>query len=274
MNRGLGDLRGRVAVVTGAASGIGLALCESFAAQGMRLVMSDVDPDRLRAAADAVAVASGADVLAVPADVSRWSDVQALADGAFERFGVVHVLCNNAGVTRPGRAWELRLEDWEWVLAVNLRGVVNGIRAFVPRMLERGEPGHVVNTASVGGLVAFPGIAPYVAAKYAVVGLSETLHHDLRERGAPVAVSVLCPGPTATDFRAHSRDLQPGGALEPAASEPDVAKLPASTVAAQVVDAIRHGRFWILTHPAYREPIERRARGIVETDEVVVPELL
>jgi NAD(P)-dependent dehydrogenase (short-subunit alcohol dehydrogenase family) len=269
------ELRGRVAVVTGAASGIGLALCERFAAEGMSVVMADVDPARLEAVASQLAADTGADVLAVPTDASRWDAVEALAGRARERFGAVHVLCNNAGVTRPGAMWEATLEEWDWLLAVNLSGVFYGVKAFVPWMIERGEPAHVVNTASIGGLLAYPELGAYAASKYGVVGLSESLLHDLRARGAPVGVSVLCPGPVATDFRAHSRALHPDGPQGDVPGEyDDVVRIPASDVAAQVVDAIHRDRFWIVTHPGYHEAIERRSRGIVETDEVVVPGFL
>jgi NAD(P)-dependent dehydrogenase (short-subunit alcohol dehydrogenase family) len=267
----IADLRGRVAVVTGAASGIGFALCERLAAEGMRVVMADVDPERLEAAAERI----DAEVESVATDSGRWEDVDALSRRAVERFGAVHVLCSNAGVTRPALAWELTLEQWEWVIGVNLWGVIHGIKAFVPGMIERGEPAHVVNTASVGGLVAFPQLAAYSAAKAGVVALSESLAHDLRAQGAPVGVSVLCPGPVATGFRAHSRALQPGTDEQPLADAiGDVKWLTPADVAAQVVDAIARDRFWILTHPAYNEAIERRCRGIVETGEVVEPAFL
>lgn len=264
------DFSGRVAVVTGAASGIGRALAERFAAEGMRVVMSDVDPERLESAAAEVLAASGAEVEAVPADVASWEAVEMLARRSLERFGAVDVLCNNAGVTRPGPAWELTLEQWKWVIDVNLWGVIHGIKAFVPGMVERGEPAHVVNTASVGGIVAFPGLAPYSAAKAGVIGLSESLAHDLRARGVPVGVSVLCPGPVVSGFRAHSRALQPGVEEEhlPDAVG-DVDWRSPADIASDVLAAIRDDRFWILTHPAYAETIERRFRGIVESGEVV-----
>jgi NAD(P)-dependent dehydrogenase (short-subunit alcohol dehydrogenase family) len=269
------ELSSRVAVVTGAASGIGLALCERLAAEGMRVVMADVDPTRLQVAAERLAAETDAEVLAVPTDASRWDAVETLATRALERFGSVHVLCNNAGVTRPGAIWQATFEEWDWLLAVNLSGVFYGIKAFVPGMIDRGEPAHVVNTASIGGLLAYPGLGAYAASKYGVVGLSESLLHDLRALGAPVGVSVLCPGPVATDFRSHSRALHPEGPEPDVPGEyDDVVRIPTSDVAAQVVDAIRRGRFWILTHPAYRETIESRTRGIVETDEVVVPGFL
>jgi NAD(P)-dependent dehydrogenase (short-subunit alcohol dehydrogenase family) len=262
------ELAGRVAVVTGAASGIGLALCERFADEGMRVVMADVDPARLEVAAEQI----HGDVLAVRADASRWDSVDELARRAHERFGAVDVLCNNAGVQRPGPVWELAVEEWNWVLAVNLSGVFHGIRAFVPAMIARAEPAHVVNTASVGGLVAFPELAAYAASKHGVVGLSEGLLHDLRARDAPVGVSVLCPGPVATEFRAHSRSLHPGGPQADVPGEHEgVDRMPAADVARLVVDAIRGDRFWIVTHPSYHEAIERRARGIVATDELVEP---
>ena len=267
----IADLRGRVAVVTGAAGGIGFALCERFTAEGMRVVMADVDQARLEAAAEQL----DGDVELVPTDAARREDVDRLARRAIERFGAVHVLCSNAGVTRPGAAWELTHEQWQWVVGVNLWGVIHGIRAFVPGMIERGEPAHVVHTASVGGLVAFPQLAAYSATKAAVVGLSESLAHDLRAVGAPVGVSVLCPGPVATDFRAHSRELQPGTEEQPLPEViAEVDWVAPADVAARVVDAIVHDRFWILTHPAYNEAIERRCRGIVETGEVVEPSLL
>jgi NAD(P)-dependent dehydrogenase (short-subunit alcohol dehydrogenase family) len=260
------DLHGRVAVVTGAAGGIGLALAQRLAAEGMNVVVSDVDGERLAAAAATI----GGEVEAVAANVARPEDVETLAARAFHRFGAVHVVCNNAGVTRPGPAWELDVDEWQWLLSVNVLGVVNGVRSFVPAMLERGEPGHIVNTASIGGLLPYAGIAAYTASKYAVVGLSEGLLLDLRATGAPIGVSVLCPGPIETEFRAHSRALHPSGPADEVQGEYDgVARIPASDAAALVVDAIRADRFWVLTHPAYRNAIERRARGIVETDELV-----
>ena len=267
----LDELRGRVAVVTGAASGIGLALSERFAAEGMPVVMADVDPARLEEAAAGV----GDDAVGVPTDAASWDSVEALADQAFERFGAVHVLCNNAGVTRPGPAWELTLDEWRWVLGVNLDGVFHGIKAFLPRMIEQGEPGHVVNTASISGLLPYYGVAAYAASKYAAVGFSETLALDLRELGAPIGVSVLCPGPTETQFRVHSRALNPAGA-EPTHTDDyaGVVRIPTADVADMVVAAIRRDRFWIMTHPAYHEPIEQRCRGIVETDELVAGGLL
>jgi NAD(P)-dependent dehydrogenase (short-subunit alcohol dehydrogenase family) len=269
------ELRGRVAVVTGGASGIGYALCELFAREGMHVVMSDVAPDRLEEAAQRLEETVASEVLRVPADVTRWEDVDGLAARAAERFGAVHVLCNNAGVQRDGYTWEFSLEEWHWILGVNLWGTVHGIKAFLPGMLERDEPAHVVNTASIGGLVAFPRLAMYAAAKSGVIALSETLHNDLRERGAPIGVSVLCPGPTMSGLREHSRSLHPGGSDDPSISlVTHVERTPAAEVATRVVDAIRAGRFWVLTHPEYNGLIEQRYRGILETDEVVEANVL
>jgi NAD(P)-dependent dehydrogenase (short-subunit alcohol dehydrogenase family) len=262
------DLEGKVAVVTGAASGIGLALSERFVAEGMHVVMADVDAKRLEEATAAV----GADTVAVPTDASRRAEVDALAARAAERFGSVHVLCNNAGVTRPGRAWEFTQEQWEWVLGVNLWGVVHGVNAFVPRMIESGEPAHVVNTASVSGLLSWPGLSLYAAGKYAVVGFSESLALDLRDEGVPIGVSVLCPGPTRTNFRASSRSLEPeapGDAVPDV--EADVEWQTPADVAGKVVDAIRADRFWILTHPAYNPAIERRTREAITTGDLPEP---
>ncbi len=268
------ELPGRVAVVTGAASGIGYAMCEAFAAEGMHIAMADVDPAGLDAAATRLAADTSAEVLAVPTDVMKWDEVTALEARAVDRFGAVHVLCNNAGVQLPGLTWEFTREEWTWVLGVNLGGVVHGIEAFVPGMVERGEQGHIVNTASIGGLVAFPGLAPYTAAKYAVVGLSECLEHDLRAQDVPIGVSVLCPGPVQSALRENSAALRPGGEKGRDVPLITAPRIPAAAVAAMVVDAIRHDRFWILTHPGYAETIRARCRGIVETDDLVIPELL
>jgi NADP-dependent 3-hydroxy acid dehydrogenase YdfG len=262
------DLSGRTAVVTGAASGIGLALAERFTAEGMRVVMADVDEERLMAAA--ARVGQAADVLALRVDVSSFEDVERLAARAAERFGDVHVLCNNAGVQMLGPAWELELAEWRWLLGINLWGVVHGIRAFVPAMIDHGAGAHVVNTASVGGLVAFPGMAMYAASKAAVVAISEALHHDLRDRGVPIGVSVLCPGPVVSELRERSAALRPGGEQGRAVElVTHVPRMQASDVAGQVVDAVRRGRFWVLTHPEYASLVTERAEGIAAGDAVV-----
>jgi NAD(P)-dependent dehydrogenase (short-subunit alcohol dehydrogenase family) len=256
--------------VTGAAGGIGLALAHRLAADGMNVVLADVDAERLSAAAEQV----NAETLAVPTDVGSWDSVVGLAQAATQRFGDVHLLCNNAGITLPGVTWEFTPEEWNWAIRVNLLGVAYGLRAFVPGMIAHGRPAHVVNTASIGGLVAFPGLALYAATKYGVVGLSETLAGDLDRAGARVGVSVLCPGPTETDFRSNSRSLHPQG-VEPDPTEYDgVVRVSPEGVADQVVAAIREGTFWVLTHPEYNEIVTRRTAAIVGGGGVVAPRVL
>ncbi len=275
------DLSGRVAVVTGGASGIGYALAERFVHEGLSVVIADIETTALAAAAERLG-GRGGEVISIQTDVSSSDDVDLLAAAAYERFGAVHIVCNNAGVVTQGRAWEQSLEDWQWVIGVDLWGVIHGVKAFVPRMLEGGEPGHIVSTASVAGLLAFPNIAPYDVAKAGVVALSESLHHDLRAVGAPIGVSVLCPGVVPTRIGESGRN-RPGslGSPEPAApldivtqrTPPPTARTPAE-VAGMVVDAIRADRFWILTHPEYHEWVERKAAGIVTAGDVVVPPVL
>lgn len=260
---------GRVAVVTGAASGIGFALSERFAAEGMRVVMADIEEPALAEAADLLA-GRGAEVLPVPTDVARDDQVDALRDRALEAFGAVHVVCNNAGVSGIGRpVWEMTKRDWEWVLGVNLWGVINGVRAFVPVLLEQ-DAGHVVNTASLAGVTT--GIlGPYSVTKHGVVALSEGLHFQLAQRGASVGVSVLCPGWVRTRIGESDRnrpaDIEPARALDP-----DIAEslrnllesgMEPSAVAGHVVDGIRAGRFYLLTHPEMSDGIRRRAEEVL-----------
>ena len=187
------ELAGKVAVITGAGSGLGRALAHRFGAARMRLVLTDIDGGRLNQVGgelDDLGVA----VVTQVTDVSKSSQVEGLADFAYEQFGAVNVLCNNAGVAVVGPAWECTDADWAWAIGVNLWGVVHGLRAFLPRMLASGEPGHVVNTASAAGILAPPLSSPYVATKHAVVGLTESLYHDLALRQANIGCSVLAPG--------------------------------------------------------------------------------
>jgi NAD(P)-dependent dehydrogenase (short-subunit alcohol dehydrogenase family) len=263
---------GRVAVVTGAASGIGLALSQRLAGEGMRVVMADVEGPALAEAADLLA-GRGSEVLPVVTDVSSGEQMDALRDRALEAFGAVHLVCTNAGVTGLGRPlWEMSRGEWDWVLGVNLWGVINGIRAFVPVLLEQ-ESAHVVNTASLAGLTA--GIlGPYSVTKHAVVALSEGLHFQLAQRGAPVGVSVLCPGWVRTRIADADRNRPaelpptPEGEPAPAAAREIVRQLveagmdPAH-VAGHVVDAVRSGRFYVLTHPAMSDAIQRRVDDVL-----------
>jgi NAD(P)-dependent dehydrogenase (short-subunit alcohol dehydrogenase family) len=268
------DLTGRVAVVTGAASGLGRAMAERFAAEGMRVVLSDIDRDGVHEVATALSKA-GSETHAVVTDVSRSEDVERLADEAFARFGAVHVLCNNAGVVKNARTWALTLDDWSWVLGVDLWSVIHGVRAFVPRMLAQGDGGHVVNTASMAGLLPMPKLAAYATAKSAVVALSESLQHDLDAEGADISVSVFCPGFIATRITDSARNRPTSLADTAASPGPRTVSgvqptMTAEEAAGHVVDAVRTRRFWILTHPEYRDAIQQRAAGI-GTDARPVP---
>jgi NAD(P)-dependent dehydrogenase (short-subunit alcohol dehydrogenase family) len=263
---GIPDLDGRVAVVTGAASGLGLAMAQRFAAAGMRVVLSDIDVEGVREAAADLSD-TGADVRAVAADVARSDQVERLAVEAFAAFGAVHVLCNNAGVVKSARTWALTLDDWEWVLGVDLWSVIHGVRSFLPRMLAQRQPGHVVNTASMTGLLPMPKLAAYSTAKSGVVALSESLLHDLAAEGADIGVSVFCPGFVATRITDSARNRPAALGRTAPSSGPRTVEGVAATMTAEqaadhVLDAVRSGRFWILTHPDYRSVIQERAAGV------------
>lgn len=188
----LTEFEGKVAVVTGAASGIGKAMCERFAQEGMKVVLADVENDALRQAGRDIE-RHGVEVLTVRTDVAQPDQVSALAEATLDRFGKVHVVCNNAGVFAGGRIWDAIGTDWEWVLGVNVMGVLHGIRAFVPTMLEQNEPAHVVNTCSMAGLINMPLSGVYNVSKHAALSLTETLYHELQTVDTPVGVSALCP---------------------------------------------------------------------------------
>ena len=238
------DFEGKVAVVTGGASGIGFGMAERFAAAGMSVVLADIDEDALPEAESRLAE-RGASALGVPVDVADPAQVEELARRVFAEFGAVHVLCNNAGVNSPDEPiWEVSEADWEHVIAVNLRGVIHGIRAFLPRMLAQDSEGCIVNTASAAGLGSRPGISPYVATKHAVIALSESLHHDLVAAGSKLRAAVLCPGRIRTPMMAAHIE-RAGGDVEAVAA----GYLPPSRVGELVFEAIREERFYILTHP-------------------------
>ena len=265
------DFAGKVAVVTGGASGIGRAMAERFAREGMRIVIADVEQAALFAAEREVC-AAGADVLAMHCDVSKRRDVQALAQAAIDRFGAVHVLCNNAGVVAYRPSWELSLDDWRWVVGVNLMGVVHGVQAFVPIMLKQGDECHIVNTASIAGLLANSGSAPYDASKFGVVALTETLHHELQMAGGKIGVSVLCPGLVKTQILESDRN-RPAGPLAddalPVGMTREIMRavigmgIPPDQVADDVLAAIRERRTYILPHPEFRAVVQKRAEAIV-----------
>jgi NAD(P)-dependent dehydrogenase (short-subunit alcohol dehydrogenase family) len=240
-------LDGRVAVITGGGSGIGLGMAEAFGAEGMRVVLADVQAERLDAAAELVRAAGAPDVRTVPTDVRDPAAVDALAVATIDAFGAVHVLCNNAGVSTLGYQWDTSLEDWRWVFDVNVFGVVHGIRAFVPHLVAQDEA-HVVNTASMAGLITSAGSAPYGASKHAVVGMTKALRAELAIRNAHVGVSVICPGEVKTNITENIRTK--GGERDLARVEALRQRLTTAMepreVGDMVVDAIRHRRFWIL----------------------------
>jgi len=270
------DFTGKVAVITGAAGSLGKALAKRFARAGMKLALTDLDAGAL---ADAVSdlKGAGAEVIGVRADVRKAADVEALAGRALDAYGGVHVVCNNAGVAPLGAAWESTAADWEWVLGVNLWGVIHGVRVFTPIMLEQGDAGHIVNTASVAGLIAPPGMAAYNVSKHAVVALTESLHHDLVARGAKVRCSVVCPAYFPSGI-ADSERVRPAELAEPGRAKSAAqraleenlrqavmaGKLSADDVAAAVLDAVRDERFYVLTHPRIKPAIEWRMRDILD----------
>jgi NAD(P)-dependent dehydrogenase (short-subunit alcohol dehydrogenase family) len=268
------SLAGKVAVVTGAASGIGLALARQFGHDGMRVVMADIERVTLEQSAAALAD-DGIDVLPVVTDTSLESDVEALADATLERFGGVHVVCNNAGVGSRGlKVADLPRRDFEWVIGVNLWGVINGIRAFLPRLIAQDE-GHIVNTASVAGLISPPGMGAYCVSKHAVVTLSEALHHDLRERGSRVGVSLLCPAYVPTGIADSERNQPPGVSVSSKSNERvakeaalrkavAAGKLSADDVARAVVAAVKENRFYVLTHPGIKGAVRARMEDVLE----------
>jgi NAD(P)-dependent dehydrogenase (short-subunit alcohol dehydrogenase family) len=268
-------LRDKVAVITGAAEGIGRAIAEQAAAKGMKLVLADISEAKLNETV-AVLRAGGTDVEGVQGNVSKAEQVEALAARAFARFGNVHLLVNNAGVAMAKSAWETTPADWEWVLGVNLYGVIHGIRAFVPRMLENGEAGHIVNTASVAGLVSLPAMAAYNVSKFGVVTLTEGLHHDLTLRQAKLKASVLCPGWVKTRIAESDRHRGASGNIDPRPLDSVTAQTSLSMrnavqsgiapgqVADAVFAAIENERFYILTHPETRAGVRLRMEDILQ----------
>jgi NAD(P)-dependent dehydrogenase (short-subunit alcohol dehydrogenase family) len=267
------ELKGKVAAVTGAASGLGRSMALAFAAEGMDVALADVDQANLSSVADEVQ-AKGVRAITLRVDVSQAEQVEAFRDQTLARLGAIHVVCNNAGVSPLGAVWENTPADWQWILGVNLWGVINGVRAFTRDLIAQNE-GHVVNTASVSGLIAPPGSGAYNVTKHAVVALSESLHHDLRERDSAVGVSVLCPAYVPTGIvdseRSRPRDLPKSEKTrETLAKEAMLrkavtsGKVSADQVAQAVVAAVREERFYILTHPRIKGAIQARMEDILE----------
>jgi NAD(P)-dependent dehydrogenase (short-subunit alcohol dehydrogenase family) len=290
------EVEGKVAVITGGASGIGAAMAERFGRAGMRLVLGDIEPAALESKGSELRDA-GHEVATVVCDVSDGAQVEALRDAALEAFGSVHVVCNNAGVGGGGLISNLGTKDWEWVLGVNLWGVIHGLRVFLPLLQDQDE-GHIVNTASVAGLFAAPFMGPYSASKFAVVAISETLFHELAMAGSKVGVSVLCPAWVRTRIHESARnrpehlvDLEALGAAAEAAEVAgtagalggspadglpgggDVASLlesviasgmPPEDVADRVLAAVLAREFYILTHDDSKAAVRARMEAILD----------
>lgn len=263
------EFEGKVAVITGAGSGIGRALAVRCAAEGMHVVAADIEEAAL---AETVNL-SGRDTIGVRTDVADGASVAALADTAFGTFGAVHLLCNNAGVFQAGLLWERTVADWEWVLGVNVWGIIHGIRSFVPRMIAQGGEGHIVNTSSLAGLVSNAYSGPYTTSKFAALAISEALAHDLRVTNSSIGASVLVPGSVDTQISASTRNrpagLADGLGAEDAAFLDQVLADKTSTgispdeVPSMVLDAVRAGRFVIPTSPGYDDQIRARADALL-----------
>ena len=277
------DLGNKVAVVTGAASGIGRALAERLVHEGVHVVLADIERDALtRAEADVRS--NGAKVVAVPTDVASFNDVERLGARTKEIFGRIDLLCNCAGVAITGAVWEHPLADWEWVLGVNVWGVIHTLHVFVPIMLAQGTGGHVVNTGSVSGLTSNAG-SVYTVSKHAVAAITESLYHQLILRGAPIGVSLVCPGPVATRIvdSDRNRPAELHSDYTDAARNPDYQKIKREArpklaagmspreVADAIVRAVKNEAFYVLTHPEFKEDIRRRMDDIIHERNPTTP---
>ena len=268
---------GKVAVITGAASGIGRALAERCAQEGMRVVLADIEEPALAQTAVEMRIA-GTDVLPVVTDVSKAEDVEALARQTLDAYGAVHLLCNNAGVGAGSTVWESTLNDWEWTMGVNLWGVIHGLRTFVPLMLDQDSEGYIVNTASIVGLIPNHYGAAYHATKHAIVALSEKLYYDMAQWGGRIGVSVLCPGWVRTGIMDSERNRPAELADELVETEmtPEVEAfvaairqecedgMPPAELADHVFQAMRAGKFYILPHEEFLPLVQARADAIVQ----------
>jgi NAD(P)-dependent dehydrogenase (short-subunit alcohol dehydrogenase family) len=271
------EFHGKVAVITGAASGIGRAIAERCVGAGMKTVLADID-EPILARAETELKALGGTVLAVTTDVSKRSDVELLARQAFDAFGQVHLLFNNAGVGAGGAPWEATWNDWEWVIGVNLWGVIHGVKVFTPLMMAQNTECHIVNTASTAGLIVGGGLAPYSVTKHAVVALSESLYLALEQRNSLVKASVLCPGMVRTDIINAERHRPAELQNEPVPRTPQMeaglaafkasleASMPPAQVADAVFDAIQKEQFYILSHPEWTEVIQLRTDKLLRME--------
>ena len=268
------NLTNRVAVITGGASGLGRAMAWRFAREGMKIVLADIEQTTLNATLKEFQQA-GHDTLAVRCDVSRAEDVEALAEQTLSKFGAAHVVCNNAGVAPGGLVWEHSVQDWEWAMGPNVWGVIHGVRVFTPILLKQDDEAHIVNTASVAGLLTLPGMGLYCVTKHAVVSLTECLHHDLVAHSDKVRCSVLCPAYVPTRIAdsernrpAHLRDGRPKSEDDLRREEGlrhavESGRISADQVADAVLNAIREQRFYILTHQRIKPAIETRMQDIL-----------
>jgi len=266
---------GKVAVITGAASGIGLAMAERCAQEGMQIVLSGINYDNLVRAAKALQP-TGAALHCVQADVSKQADIEALAEETLSVFGAVDLLVNNAGVAAGGSIWESTLADWQWVIDVNLWGVLYSLHTFVPIMLSQTTPSHIINICSTAGLVPYHPIAPYQVTKHAVLALSENLYHTLAQRKAPIGVTVVCPGFVQTQIadaeRNRPSELQNisgetsgiSDAMRMNFQRAVAAGIPPEAVADAAFDAMRRKQFYVLTHPEYGAEVEKRMKAILQ----------
>ena len=273
------QLDGKVAVITGGASGIGLAVARACADEGMKLVLADISQGDL----DVVSAefqSNGIEVLPVVIDVSKYEEVEALAQKTLDHFGKVHFLFNNAGVGGGSSVWDTTVKDWDWVMGVNVMGVIYGVKVFTPIMLAQDEEGHIVNTASIAGLIAGPSMAAYRVSKHAVVALSESLYLELEQMNAKVSASVLCPAWVKTQIFSSERnrpaEMQNDGDNGFASADPIIQAqlqeavrsvvedgLEPEVIAAHVLEAIKENRFYILTHPHFTGAIAYRMKDIL-----------
>lgn len=265
------DFKNKVAVITGAASGIGRGLAEHCSNEGMAVALADVNETALQ---NLKSELEGRNVkaIAVPTDVADAEAVDKLAVAAVDAFGSVDLFFNNAGVLINGYSWEKSEQEWDWILGINLKGVINGVRSFVPRMLQQGTEGHIVNTSSLAGLLAAPLMGPYTVSKQAVVALSETIHYELQSIGAAVKISVLCPGQVATGIMS-SEQHSPVQVVKKNTAQRQLEEFLQSGVNAGmspqqcariVFEAIRAEKFWIFPHPEFKPAYQRRTDSVMQ----------